>query len=189
LTGTIGPRRALRPELLFEALHREAVDYVVIGGFAMGAYDQLCPTADIDLAIARTIENCTALTEVLCGLDAYKTRISPNARRPLERRRGPTRILDARHVFDTLAGGIDLHLPRYVLGCPPYPELRAASTDRPLGDGLKATVASLDHLTQMRDPFKLIDAWSPMALRTSCMATTSSPAGINDVLSQKAARR
>lgn len=51
-------------------------------------------------------------------------------------------MLDREYVLDTTAGGVDLRLPRYVLGCPPYPVLRAASTSRPLGDDLKIRVAS-----------------------------------------------
>ncbi len=149
MTELFGPRRPLNPSLLFEALHRHQVDYVVIGGFAAIAHGSPRPTDDIDLTIARTIHNCTALTEVLLSLDAQRC-LSFEERTPLDHRRGPTRILDGEFVFDTAAGGVDLRLPRRVPGCPPYPELLAASILRSLDGGIEARVASLDHLTQMK---------------------------------------
>jgi hypothetical protein len=70
VTDAFGTRRPLRPELLFDALHRETVDYVVIGGFVMSAQARVVSIEIVDLTIARTIENCTAFTEVLLSLDA-----------------------------------------------------------------------------------------------------------------------
>jgi len=144
--------------LLFEALHRQAVDYVVIGGFAAIAHGRALFTKDIDLTFAPTIENCTALTEALLSLDAHRC-LSPHDRKLLDPRRAPTRMLDREYVLDTAAGGLDLRLPRFVPGCPPYPEIRAASAYRQLGGNLQIKVASLDHLIQMRHAFRLIDDW------------------------------
>ena len=154
LSEYVGSRRPLRPELLFEALHRRAVDYVVIGGFASVAHRQADRTEHIELTIEETIENCTTLAEALLSLNAQSC-LGPRDRKPLDSSRAATRIFEREYVLDTAAGGVDLRLPRSVLGCPPYPELCAESVHRPLGGGLVIRVACLDHLAQMRHPFRL----------------------------------
>ncbi len=130
----------------------------MIGGFTSIAHGRLRFAESIDLTIAQTIENCTALTEALLSLDAKRC-LSHDHRPPLERRHAPTRMFDREYGLETAAGGVDLRLPRQTPGCPPYLELSAASTRCALGYDLQITVASLDHLTQMREASGMIDAW------------------------------
>jgi hypothetical protein len=100
-------------------------------------------TQSIDLTIARTIENCTAMTKVLVNLDARRL-FSFRDRKPVERN-APMRILDGVFLFDTRVGGLNLRLPGRVFRCPAYPELRADSICRSLDDRVEARAASLDH--------------------------------------------
>ncbi len=135
MSDAFGLRRPPDPELLFDALHGEAVDYVVIGAFAISAHGAIESVEAIDLIIDRTIENCAAFTEVLVNLDARRV-LSFRDRKPVDRH-APMRILDGEFRFDTAAGAINLLLPSRVFGCPDYPELRADSICLPLADGLK----------------------------------------------------
>ena len=144
--------RPLDPELLFHALHCEAVDYVVIGGFASSAHGATQSVETIELTIDRTIDNSIGCTEVLVNLDAWRV-LSFRDRKPVDRD-APMRILDGEFRFDTAAGGINLRLPRRVFGCPDYPELRTGSIHRSSDGGVKARVASLDHLEEMRYAFR-----------------------------------
>ena len=90
------------PELLFDALHREEVDYVVIGAFAISAHGATQSVGEIELTIDRTIENCAGFTEVLANLDARRL-LSFRDHKPVDRYT-PMRILDGEFRFDTAAG-------------------------------------------------------------------------------------
>ena len=70
MSDAFGFRRPLDPELLFDALHGEAVDYVVIGAFAINTHGAIDFVAAIDLTIAQTIgtaqpspQHCSASTQ------------------------------------------------------------------------------------------------------------------------------
>jgi hypothetical protein len=166
MSDALGLRRPLDPELLFDALHREAVDYVVIGGFASSAHSATQSVETIELTIDRTIDNCIGCTEVLVNVDAWRV-LSFRDRKPVDRD-APMRILDGEFRFDTAAGGINLRLPRRVFGCPDYPELRASSICLRLADGAEARTASLDHLREIEHAFDLdSDAGNRRSLRSS----------------------
>jgi hypothetical protein len=153
MSDDIGARRPPDPELLFDVLHREAVDYVAIGAFAVNAHGAIESVVAIELTIARTIENCARFTEALVSLDAQRV-LSFRDRKPVDRH-SPMRILDGEFFFDTAAGAINLLRRSRVFGCPDYPELRAGSICCSVADGVEARVASLDHLREMKHAFHL----------------------------------
>jgi hypothetical protein len=152
VSDAFGLRLSPDPELLFDALHGEGVDYVVIGAFATSAHCATQSVGAIELTIDRTIENCGAFTEVLVNLDA-RCLLSFRDRKPVDRH-APMRILDGEFRFDTAAGAVNLLLPSRVFGCPDYCELRANSVCVSLADGAEARVASADHLLQIKYGFR-----------------------------------
>ncbi len=130
--------------MLFGAFHQEGLDYVVIGNFAGAAGAGLLSAAPLDLAIARSIDNCAALQRVLVELDAERC-LSPRDRVPIKPHASPIRWLDGQFAFDTIAGGFDLRLPGYVSSSPPYLELQANSIRCELAENLEVTIASSDY--------------------------------------------
>ena len=109
MSDAFGSHRPLDPELLFDALYAEVVDYVVIGDFAINAHGATQSVEAIELTIDRTIENCARFIEVLVNLDARRV-VSFRDGRPVDRH-APMRILDGEFRFDTVAGAIDLRSP------------------------------------------------------------------------------
>lgn len=130
----------LHRPLLFGTLADHGVDYVA-----------LREGEEAELAIERTLENCSHLIEALLELDA-KILIDPRRPAPLARRSHPKSLIAGEQRFDTAAGRIFLRDPDFLLGCPAYPELRDAALTRPLDGEVEARVASMRHLARIADP-------------------------------------
>lgn len=122
-----------------------AVDFIVVGGFAVIAHGFVRATADLDICYARDAENVSRLVAVLRDLNA----------RPRNWPEGVPFILDDQTIrngdtftFVTDAGDLD------ILGTPSgttgYPDLARAAIVLNLGDGLNVEFAGLDDLIRMK---------------------------------------
>ena len=98
VTDAFGLRHPPDPELLFDALHGESVDYVVIGAFGQSnAHGAVESVEAIELTHRlEQSRNCAGLTEVLVNLDARRL-LSFRDRKPVDRH-APMRILDGEFI-------------------------------------------------------------------------------------------
>ena len=139
--GTAPPLDAGR---LLQALARNGVDFVLIGGLAGMLHGSAYPTFDLDVVYARDKQNISRVTAALREVDV-KLRGAP-ADLPF--------VLDERTIengsnftFETRFGSFDIL--GHADGMPPYEELRNNSK---LGeiDGVEVRVASINDLIAMK---------------------------------------
>ena len=138
-------RTEFRPKAILEALRKQEVDFVVIGGLAAIAQGSVLPSFDLDVAYARDRVNLERLAATLHELGAT-LRGAPA---------GLPFTLDARTIeggmhftFDTEYGPFDILSDPD--GAPPYAQLKQAAVATEI-DGEPVLVASLDHLIAMKD--------------------------------------
>ena len=143
-------QRGLRPTPEFdpipalEALSREGVDFVVIGGIAGGAHGSAYPTYDLDVAYRRTADNLGRLATALRQLHATLRGAPRDLPFQLDARE---LAAGANFTFDTDVGPLDiLGDPA---GAPPYDRLHADAGVVEVR-GHPVHVASLDHLIAMK---------------------------------------
>lgn len=133
------------PAPLLELLTRHGVDFVLIGGLAVGVLGSARSTFDVDIAYARTPENLRRLVAALREVDA--------------RLRGAPADVPFLLDHETIDRGLNFtfstrHGPLDILGepagAPRYDELKRAASTVELG-GFSVRVASLDHLVAMKE--------------------------------------
>lgn len=134
---TRGP--AFDPYALFEALDRERVSFVVVGGFARVVHGSAETTRGLDIVPSLREENLRRLARALAELDAR----GPD-RRPLEGERlASTEPIDAR----TRAGL--LRIVPTPWGTRGYDDLRIRASRENLGQGARPAIASLVDCVRM----------------------------------------
>jgi hypothetical protein len=127
---------------LLAALVRGDVDFVVIGGIAVGAHGFVRATEDLDLVPAPDRDNIDRLVNALVRLDGRlesARHLREQERQALRRGRNLT--------VTTIHGAVDVvqRLP----GVPSYTELEEASVSTAFS-GTPLRVCSLAHLRQMK---------------------------------------
>jgi transcriptional regulator with XRE-family HTH domain len=129
---------------LLDALDRNHVDFVVIGGVAGLAHGSAYPTYDLDIAYARNRRNLERMAAALRGI-SVRLRGAPDDV-PFQ---VDAQALDAgmNFTFVTEFGAFDIL--GHVEGVRGYDELRARSEIQEVG-GLPVRVASLNHLIGMK---------------------------------------
>jgi hypothetical protein len=136
--------KPLDPRPLLEALDRNGVDFVVIGGLAGLAQGSSYPTYDLDVAYARDSANlrrlASALEEIGVSLRGAPSDLPfrPDAQ---------TLGNGANFTFDTAYGSFDILGD--VAGIKDYDQLRASAKLEEIA-GVEVRVASLDDLIAMK---------------------------------------
>jgi hypothetical protein len=142
------PLEDLPPSLeiapLLEALTRNGVDFVIIGGMAGVAHGSAMPTFDLDIAYARDKANLSRLVKALREIQVTLRGAPddlPFQLDALTLENGSNFTFDSRHGrFDVLG---------YVDGIRDYSELRNASQIVEIS-GSDVRIASIDHLIAMK---------------------------------------
>jgi transcriptional regulator with XRE-family HTH domain len=139
-----GDKPILEAGPLLDALDRNAVEFVVIGGVAGLAHGSAYPTYDLDIAYARNARNLERLAAALRGI-GVTLRGAPGDL-PF---RVDARTLEAgmNFTFVTEFGGFDIL--GHVDGVRDYEELRAHAEVHEIG-GIPVRVASLNQLIGMK---------------------------------------
>jgi predicted nucleotidyltransferase len=136
------------PIALLEALSEAAVDFVVIGGYAVVLQALPRFTKDLDIVYSPDPANLERLGALLTGLHARLRGVDPDLpfvadARTLRQTQTQTQIL----TLETDLGGLDLLLAPD--GAPPFEELRARATVFDL-DGITVRAAGIDDLLAMK---------------------------------------
>jgi hypothetical protein len=130
---------------LVAALRRRDVDYIVVGGVAVGAHGYIRATRDLDIVPDPATENLRRLAAALRDLGATLPLASGRPfsaatdLRPLERR--------ANMTLDTPLGGLDVI--QRAPGVPSFPTLAGDATETDVL-GVAVRICSLEHLRQMK---------------------------------------
>ncbi len=142
--GTAGTPPPLEAGELLQALAKNAVDFVLVGGLAGLLHGSSYPTFDLDIVYARDRQNISRMTAALREI-GVKLRGAP-ADLPF--------LLDERTIengsnftFETQFGPFDIL--GHADGMPPYDELRANSKVGSI-DGIEVRVASINDLIAMK---------------------------------------
>lgn len=132
------------PIALLEALSEAAVDFVVIGGYAVVLQALPRFTKDLDIVYSPDPANLERLGALLTGLHARLRGVDPDLPFVADARTlRQTQIL----TLETDLGGLDLLLAPD--GAPPFEELRARATVFDL-DGITVRAAGIDDLLAMK---------------------------------------
>lgn len=130
---------------LLQALHEQGIEFVVIGGVAVGAHGYIRATADLDVVPDPDPENLDRLVKTLDSLEATLPTAS-------DRRFDPSQ--DARIVrrgdnvtAETAFGGLDVI--QLAQGVPSYSQLMADAVESDLL-GVPVRVCSLARLREMK---------------------------------------
>jgi hypothetical protein len=136
--------KPLRPEPLLQALDRQGVDFVLVGGLAGLAHGSSYPTYDLDIAYSRDPQNLRRLVDALREIGVTLRGAPADLPFQLE---VETLANGANFTFDTAYGSFDILGD--VAGMKSYDELRR---DSELEDvfGMQVRIASLDHLIAMK---------------------------------------
>jgi hypothetical protein len=130
---------------LVAALSRRDVDYVVVGGVAVGAHGYIRATRDLDIVPDPAPDNLSRLAAALRDLGATLPLASgrpfsvASDLRHLERRENMT--------LDTQIGGLDII--QRAPGVPSFPALTGNATEADVL-GVAVRICSLRHLRQMK---------------------------------------
>jgi hypothetical protein len=142
--GAAGAPPPLEAGELLQALAKNAVDFVLVGGLAGMLHGSSYPTFDLDIVYARDRQNISRMTAALREI-GVKLRGAP-ADLPF--------VLDERTIengsnftFETLFGPFDIL--GHADGMPSYDELRANSKVGSI-DGIQVRVARLSDLISMK---------------------------------------
>jgi hypothetical protein len=135
----VSKQPAFDPYALFEALDRERVSYVVVGGFARVVHGSAETTTGLDIVPSQREENLRRLARALDELDA---RVAD--RRPVDAESlASTEPIDAR----TRAG--TLRIVPTPWGTRGYDDLRIRASRENLGRGARPAIASLVDCVRM----------------------------------------
>jgi hypothetical protein len=131
---------AFEPERVVAALNRAAVDYVIVGGLAVGAHGVVRATRDLDIVPDADEGNMARLAGCLSGM---------GGRHPID---GPlTGAAIARPVsFKVRTRHGDVQVLNRMHGVPPYPLLRDARILVEIAPDAVAPICSLAHLRAMK---------------------------------------
>jgi hypothetical protein len=136
--------KPLQPQPLLQALDRQGVDFVLVGGLAGLAHGSSYPTYDLDVAYSRERPNLRRLVDALRELDVTLRGAPADLPFQLEVK---TFENGANFTFDTAFGSFDILGD--VAGIKSYDELRRDSRSEEVF-GVQLKVASLDHLIAMK---------------------------------------
>lgn len=130
---------------LLAALHEHGVDFVVIGGVAVGAHGYVRATEDLDLVPDPDPANLKLLTAALAALDSTMPTVQG---RPFDPEKDGAVILRGGNVTaDTRYGGLDV--VQHLRAVPAYSELAQDALDSDLL-GVPVRVCSLGRLRKMK---------------------------------------
>lgn len=141
-----GPGRLLDARQIFATLNRHAVDYLVIGGFAVIAHRHVRATRDVDLVADPAPDNLRRLAAALeelnarpRGVDAELLPVDPTDPEQLAEGGNWTLVTDAGRLdfFADPAGAV------------PYPQLAARAIVATV-ESLRIPVVGLDDLIRMK---------------------------------------
>ena len=130
---------------MLQALARQDVDFVVVGGLAGMALGSSYPSYDLDVAYDRSPENLERLAIALRELGATLRGAPSDVPFLLDAR---TLRAGANFTFDTRFGSLDI--VGDASGAPSYARLRADSVTGEIA-GVAVRVASIDHLIAMKE--------------------------------------
>jgi predicted nucleotidyltransferase len=125
---------------IFRVLNRHAVDYVVVGGFAVAAHGVIRATEDLDLVVDQSWHNAERLGTALTELDAES---ATGAGTPLT---AEALVRREDRLFDTKHG--QLHILNQVGTVPAYGDLMPAQLIEV--DGERVNVATVEQLRAMK---------------------------------------
>jgi hypothetical protein len=132
-------RRAFDPYVLFEALDRERVSYVVVGGFARVVHGSAETTDGIDIVPSLRQENLRRLARALDELNARGPR-----RRPLD-----AESLASAEAVSTRTRAGELRIVPTPWGTRGYDDLRIRAFRENLGRGARPAIASIVDCVRM----------------------------------------
>jgi hypothetical protein len=127
---------------IFRILERHGVEYVLIGGLAVQAHGHIRTTQDADVYPSATSSNLERLAAALEELSAH-----PPGRRETPAPNAVDLAATDRHVLDTVAGGLDVHLRPP--GAKPWAEVRERALAIEVA-GVGVAVAGRDDLIAMK---------------------------------------
>lgn len=131
---------------LLQALREQEVEFVVIGGVAVGAHGYVRATMDLDIVPDPDPENLTRLVQFLDSLGAT---LPTAGGRPFDAGRDARVVLRGGSVTaDTSYGGLDI--VQLAQGVPPYSQLAADAVETDLL-GVPVRVCSLGRLREMKE--------------------------------------
>ena len=136
--------KALQAQPLLEALDRQGVDFVVVGGVAGLAHGSSYPTYDLDVAYSRDPANLRRLAAALREIGVTLRGAPPDLPFQVD---AQTLANGANITFDTEFGSFDVLGD--VAGIKDYEQLRRDSKIERIA-GIDARFASLDHLIAMK---------------------------------------
>jgi hypothetical protein len=130
---------------LVEALNAHGVEFIAIGGVAVGAQGFVRATEDLDIVPDPTLENLGRLIGALVDLDASL----PTAEdRPFDRDRDGLAVKRGANVpANTRLGALDI--VQIAKGVPPYSQLAEDAADAEI-TGVPLRVCSLARLREMK---------------------------------------
>ena len=139
------PDREFQGDAIFEALARNRVNFVVIGGIAVQGHGYIRGTYDVDIIVEPTALNATRLSEALIELEA-------ELRVPGHLRLTDPHQLRSAPLIPTMTrfGPLDVVHVEHVAGPPKsYEALRSGALVIKL-DGIEVPVAGLPDLIRMK---------------------------------------
>ncbi len=141
-------RGPLNPVRIFEALQRNEVEYLTIGGVAVNVHGHIRNTRDVDILVEWSAENMRRLSAALSELDAQLFGVDAD---PLEvDPRDPVDLLNGGDfTLRTAAGGLDLFDPKEIPGGRPYEEMRPRAVEAVV-EGVSVRAVGFDDLIRLK---------------------------------------
>jgi len=136
--------KPLQPRPLLQALDRQGVDFVLVGGLAGLAHGSSYPTYDLDVAYSRDRQNLRRLVDALREIGVVLRGAPVDLPFQLE---VATLANGANFTFETEFGSFDILGD--IAGIKSYDELRQGSKVEEVF-GMEVRIASLDHLIAMK---------------------------------------
>jgi len=134
---------------LIAALHRHAVDYVVIGGIALQAHGHIRTTQDLDIIAAWTPDNLTRVAAALGDLDARLRGVDADLL-DIDLTSADDLYQGANFLVHTRHGDLDIFTVADTPGAPRrYETLRQHAIPIEIR-GITVLIAHADHLIRMK---------------------------------------
>ena len=137
----VEPSPSFDPYALLQALDRQRVSYIVIGGFARVLQGTEEITRALDIVPSTRPENLRRLDAAVRDLGARR----PDGREPTI----DEKTIAAQPVLELATEHGELKIVPEPLGTRGYDDLRRAATREPLGRGVRPSVASIGDLARM----------------------------------------